>query len=133
MQPSIFILGPAIENVFERGSLGVAVVQVAGRRSVSFQDVPTKPGGNVFVKLNPPLNPGDVLPLNVYAFFVQPVSAVPAPAERTADWFLKSGAPSGSIHVGAADADGLMSINVTGVKPSLDPYFVQVILEYAGG
>lgn len=132
MQPSIFVLGPSLDHVIEPGLSGIAVVQVAGKRGVTFQDPPTKPGGKVLLKLSPFLNPGDVSPLNVYAFFVQPVESVPAPADRTPEWFLKSGAPSGSIHVGAADADGLISLTVAGVKPSLSPYFVQTVLEYPG-
>src|SRR4051812_47915748 len=110
--PPVFILGPSLDNVIEPGVSGIAVAQVAGRRGVVFGDPPTKPGGNVFLRLTPPLNPGDVLPINVYAFFVQPVAAVPAPADRTPDWFFKSGAPSGSIHVGSADADGNLAVVV---------------------
>lgn len=130
MQSTIFILGPSLDNVIEPGLSGIAVVQVAGKRGVVFQDPPTKPGGNVYVKLAPPLNPGDVLPVNVYAFFVQPVASVPLPADRTPDWFFKSGAPSGSIHVGAADSDGSLLVTVAGAKPSLQPYFVQIVNEY---
>lgn len=130
--PTKFLLGPSLDNVIEPGLSGVAVAQVAGLRSVLFDTVPTKPGGQVFVRLQPPLNPGDVMPVNVYAFFVQPVSSVPALADRTTDFFFKSGAPSQSIHSGAADATGLISLTVAGVKPSLNPYFVQIILEYPG-
>jgi hypothetical protein len=129
---SLFILGPSLDHVIEPGLSGIAVVQVAGKRGVAFQAPPTKPGGKVLLKLAPYLNPGDVLPLNIYAFFVQPVESVPALADRTPDWFLKSGAPGGSIHAGAADANGLISLTVSGVKPSLLPYFVQTVLEYPG-
>ena len=91
------------------------------------------PGGTVNLVLQPPLHADDVLPINVYAFFYQPVESVPALADRTADFFFKSGAPSGSIHIGAADADGNLVISVPGVKPSLQPYFVQTVLEFVGG
>lgn len=128
---SVFVLGPSLDYVMEPGLSGIAVVQVAGKRGVVFQSPPTQPGGKVLLKLTPYLNPGDVLPLNIYAFFVQPVSSVPALEGRTPDWFLKSGSPSGSIHVGAADSEGLISLTVAGVKPSLSPYFVQTVLEYA--
>lgn len=130
MSSSFFVLGPSLGNVYERGALDISVAQVAGRRGISFQDIPTKPGGNVCVKLNPPLNPGDTLPLNVYAFFVQPVSSVPVGDGLTTDWFFKSGSPSGSIHVGAADPNGCLVVAVPGVQPSLQPYFVQTVLEY---
>lgn len=130
MTPTKFVLGPFLDNVIDSGLSTIAVAQVAGLRSVKFHDTPTKPGGRVFVKLQPPLNPGDVMPVNVYAFFVQPAESVPAVADRTTDWFFKSGAPSQSIHSGAADSDGLISLTVPGVKPSLQPYFVQIVLEY---
>lgn len=131
MQPTIFVLGPSLNNVFERGSMGIAVAQVAGKRGVSFHSTtPTLPGGIVNIKLNPPLNPGDKLPINVYAFFVQPVESVPLPADLTPDWFFKSGANHGFVPV--TDTADTIPVTVKAVQPSLKPYFVQIVLEYAG-
>lgn len=127
VKASIFVLGPFIENVTEPFPLPV-VATAAGRRQLGLQVPPTTPGGNVHLVLLPPLDPGDVLPLNVYAFFVQLNDGDLIPTDP--DWYFKSGAPSGSIHIGAADADGRFTVAVTGVKPSLQPYFVQTILEF---
>ena len=134
MPPTVFVLGPCLDNVIESGSHTIGVVQVAGRRGVRFQDTPTRPGGNVLLGLAPPLNPGDVKPLNVYAFFVQPVESVPAPADRTPDWFFKSGAPHGfaPLNAGTVGEGDTFTVTVPGVKPSLQPYFVQVVIEYPG-
>lgn len=133
---STFVLGPSLDGVIEPIPATVPDAKVAapGRRQVIFDAPPTSPGGNVHLLLEPPLNPGDVLPLNVYAFFCPPSSNVPPPAERTPAWFFeKSGAPNGSIHVASADEDGKFTITVPGVKPSLEPYFVQTILEFPAG
>jgi hypothetical protein len=129
--PTVFVLGPALDNVIEPfpGAVDTGVI-VPGRRQIQFDTPPTTPGGNVHLKLAPAVNPEDVLPINVYAFFVQPVSSVPAGADRTADWFFKSGAPNSSIHIGAADATGAFTIPVSGVKPSLQPYHVATVLEF---
>ena len=135
MPKSIFILGPSLDNVIEPIPVPTAdptAPSGPGRRQVSFRDPSTAPGGNVNLQILPPLHPDDALPINVYAFFVQPVSGVPAPADRTPDWFFRSGAPNSSLHIGAADADGAFTIGVPGVEPSLDPYFVQVVLEFQG-
>lgn len=128
MPPTVFILGPSLDNVIEPGTHTIGVVQVAGRRGVGFQSPPTRPGGVVLLKLSPPMNPGDVRPLNVYSFFVQPAESVPAAADRTPDWFFKSGAPSGFTPVAADTVD--FEVTVAGVKPSLQPYFVQTVLEF---
>lgn len=131
-KPTVFVLGPFLDNVIEPVPVTVDTVAptVPGRRQISFDDPATVPGGIVNMQLLPPLNPGDVLPINVYVFFVQPVESVPAVADRTPDWFFKSGSPSGSIHIGAADAAGKFSLAAAGVKPSLKPYFVQSVLEF---
>lgn len=130
--PSVFILGPSLENVIEPLTDSVvAVPKEIGRRQITFRDPATAPGGIVNLQVLPPLNPDDALPLNIYCFYVQPAESVPAPADRTPDWFFKSKSPSGSVHVGAADADGAFSITVAGVKPSLQPYFVQTVLEFS--
>jgi hypothetical protein len=131
MPKSVFILGPALDNVIEPVAVEPIVAAEQGRRQVSFRDPATAPGGNVNLQILPPLKPDDLVPINVYAFYVQPADSVPAPADRTPDWFFKSGAPSGSIHVGAADQDGAFTIAVSGVKPSLQPYFVQTVLEFS--
>lgn len=128
---SVMILGPSLENVFEPFPVAVpATASTPGRRQLTFRDPATAPGGKIQLQLLPPVDPADVLPINVYGFFVQPASSVPAPADRTPEWFFKSGAPSASIHIGAADADGNIDLTVSGVQPSLDPYFVQIVIEY---
>ena len=133
-KPSIFVLGPSLDNVIEPFPATVPVTApAAGKRQIGFDPAtPTSPGGIVNLILQPPLDPDDVLPINVYAFFVQPIESVPAIGDRTPNFFFKSGAASGSIHVGAADADGKLVVAVAGVKPSLQPYFVQTILEFTG-
>lgn len=130
MAKTVFVLGPALDSVIEPIAVEPLKKAEKGQRQISFRDPATRPGGNVDLQILPPLNPDDVLPLNVYAFYVQPAESVPAPDKRTPDWFFKSGAPSGSIHVGAADSDGAFTIAVPGVKPSLQPYFVATVLEF---
>ena len=134
-KPSIYVLGPSLDNVIEPVPIvDPTPIAQPGKRQIGFHPTtPTVPGGTVNLVLQPPLHSDDVLPINVYAFFHQPVESVPALADRTADFFFKSGAPSGSIHIGAADADGNLVISVPGVKPSLQPYFVQTVLEFVGG
>lgn len=129
---SVFILGPSLGDVIEPFPVAApTAVETPGRRQISFDTPATIPGGRVQLQLLPPLAPGDVLPLNIYAFFVQPAASVPTDATKTPDWFFKSGAPSGSIHAGAADtATGKFTITVAGVKPSLEPYHVQTVLEF---
>lgn len=129
-KPSIFILGPSLSSVFEPMPDAPTPVALPGRRQVSFRDPATTPGGNVNLQVLPPVAPEDVLPINVYAFFVQPISSVPDAETRTPEWFFASGAASGSIHIGAADANGAFTVTAQGVKPSLDAYFVQIVLEF---
>jgi hypothetical protein len=129
--PSEFVLGPSLDNVIEPIPGAVPVVPaVKGRRQVAFQTPPTLPGGKVFVAFTPAADPADVLPVNVYAFFCQPVASVPPPEQRAPDWFFKNGLASTSIHSQAADANGNLSLTVPGVAPSLQPYFVQIVLEF---
>jgi hypothetical protein len=123
---SVFILGPAIESVTEP-ELGMA--PTPGRRQIAFDDLPTAPGGKVFMKLLPPVQPGDATPIAVYAFYVSPPSSVPAPADRTPEWFFSSGAPNGSTPASMFGPDGTFSIQVPGVKPGV--YLCQSILEFA--
>lgn len=128
---SVMILGPRLTAVFEPFPVPIpAPSGTIGRRQLSFRDPATLPGGIVQLQLLPPVNEGDVVPINAYAFFVQPASSVPDDSIVTPDWFFKSGAPSGSIHLGAADAEGKLDIVVPGVQPSLDPYYVQIVLEF---
>lgn len=123
---SVYVLGPALDNVTEPEP--VTIPATPGRRQIMFADPATAPGGRVNLKLVPPANPADALPINVYAFYLNPPSAVPPAEQRTPDWFFKSGAPNGSVHIGAADADGAFAVQVPGVKPGV--YFVQTILEF---
>lgn len=129
--PSEFVLGPSLDSVIEPvpGAVPVAPA-VKGRRGIVFQSPPTLPGGRVFVAFTPAADPADVLPVNVYAMFCQPVSAVPPPEQRTTDWFFKNALASTSIHSQAADASGNLSLTVPGVVPSLSPYFVQIVMEF---
>lgn len=127
-----FVLGPSLDSVIEPmpGTVPVPTV-VAGRRGVRFQSVPTSPGGRVNVQFLPSQQPSDALPINVYAFFCQPVSNVPPSASRTADWFFKSGAPNSSAQSASRDASDNLAVVVPNVTPSLQPYFVQLVLEYS--
>jgi len=129
---TILVLGPCLDNVIEPFPLAEAGVNLPfiGRRQILFATMPTTPGGNVHLVIQPPLVATDVLPINVYAFFVQPVASIPPVAERTPEWFFKSGSPSASIHIGAALADGSLTLNVPNVKPSLEPHFVQTVFEF---
>jgi hypothetical protein len=129
---TVMILGPFLDNVIEPvpSTIVTGPPAVDGRRQILFDTPPTTPGGNVHLKIQPPLAPTDVLPLTVYAFFVADPTTVPAIADRTTDWFFKSGAVSASIHIEAALPDGSLLLTVNGVTPSLTPYFVQVIFEF---
>lgn len=135
-KPSVFVLGPCLDSVIEPFPVVVddptGVTTSPGRRQITFRDPATVPGGIAQLQILPPVDPADVLPINVYAFFVQPIESVPALADRTPDWFFKSGAPSGSIHIGAAGEDGAFDVTVPGVKPSLAGYFVQIVVEFRG-
>ena len=132
--PSIFVLGPSLSNVIEPIPVVTPVAPIVpGRRTIAFHPTtPTTPGGNVHLQVQPPLTPSDVLPVNVYAFFHQPVAAVPTGTDLVPDWFFKNALVNGSIHIGAADAEGNLTVTVTGVKPSLQPYHVQTVLEFTG-
>lgn len=126
---SVMVLGPSFGNHIEPVTPAPAPV-VPGRRSYSFKAVPTSPGGNVHLSLDPAVAAADALPINVYAFFVQPVSSVPVGEANIPDWYFASGSPNSSIHTGATAADGSLDLTVPNVKPSLQPYHVQVVLEY---
>lgn len=126
-----FVLGPSTQHV-EPEPPAVAPSVGKGRRSVSLHPTtPTSPGGNVHFKIDPAVDPADKIPLNVYAFFVQPLESIPTGAALTCDWFFKSGAPSHSVRGSSADpTTGEGVITVPGVKPSLQPYHVQTVLEF---
>jgi hypothetical protein len=128
--PTVMILGPSFDNHIEPSAPPTTTAPTPGRRQFIFDTPPTSPGGNVHLKLQPAASPSDAMPVNVYAFFVQPVESVPSADQRTADWFFKSGAPNSSIHAAAIAADGTLKLTVPGVKPSLQPYFVQTVLEF---
>jgi hypothetical protein len=128
---SVFVLGPSLDSVYEPFPAAAPAPPTPGRRTIRFQPTPTSPGGRANLLVETAAAPSDQMPINIYVFFHQPISAVPEAAQRTADWFFKSGAPNSSIHVGAIGPDGLFSVAVPGVKPSLDPYFVQSVLEFA--
>lgn len=129
MPETYFVLGPSLE-VTEPFPSEPALAAPPGHRMVRFRDPATTPGGNVHVELEPAASPDDKIPVNIYAFFVQPVSSVPPIESRTPDWFFQSGAPNASNHIGAATESGAIDIAVPGVKPSLQPYLVQLIAEY---
>jgi hypothetical protein len=128
-RPSVFVLGPSLDDVIEPEPVAVPdAPAVPGRRQIVFDTPPPTPGGNVHLRLVPPAHPDDVLPINVYASFVQPVTSVPVPADHTPDWSFKSGAPSSSIHIGAADETG--AFTAARVTPGLRPDFVPNVLEF---
>jgi hypothetical protein len=121
--PNVFVLGPALElyDVPQQ-----AMAAPPGRRMVKFASTPILPGEIVNLDFLPPEGYNDQLPVNIYAFFVSPPDRVPPQAERTTDWFFRSGAPSGSI----SPTNGVAcTIAVPNVSPGLN--FVQVILEFA--
>lgn len=122
---SVFILGPSLE-VTEPEPAAAPSPEMKGRRGIAFDDPPTIPGGKVNLKLLPANDPADVLPTNVYAFFVTPPSLVPAVADRTYDWFFKSPHPNGSTPT--AHVTDAFQVSVTGVVPGV--HHVQTILEY---
>lgn len=127
--PTVMILGPSIQHTEPMPGVTPAADAFKGRRRVSFGATATEPGAKVNLKLEAATDPADLMPINVYAFFVQPADSVPAGS--TPDWFFKSGAPNASIHVSSADPNGLFSVIVPGVASSLAPYLVQTVIEYS--
>lgn len=125
------VLGPSLSNVFEPIPGMGPPPPVAGRRGIQFQASATTPGGRVNVQFLPAVLPNDALPLNVYAFFVQPVSSVPVGAALAPAWFFSSGAPSSSAQSASRDPNDNLTVVVPNVAPSLQPYFVQTVLEYS--
>lgn len=129
--PSVMVLGPSFDNHIEPTPPPTTTGTAPGRRQFQFQPTPTTPGGNVHLQVLPAANPNDSMPVNIYAFFVTPVSTVPPADQRTPDWFFKSGAANASVHSATIDKDGKVTIKVPGVKPSTQPYFVQTIMEHS--
>jgi hypothetical protein len=112
MQPTIFVFGPSLTTYT------VAAAAPVG-------DPAIVPGEIVNLVFTPAASPADALPVNAYAFFVPEATALPTGDALTPDWFFKSGAVSGSIHV---VNDGPVAIPVSGVPAGV--YFVQTILEF---
>lgn len=125
---SVFLLGPSIDNVMETTP---QAPPPPGRQGIGLASPSWAPGGKLFFKVLPKVNPADTEPLNIYAFYV-PQDQAPAVADRTTNYFFGlTGVPTASVHAATADADGNLSLNVPGVQPSLTPYLVQSIIEYA--
>lgn len=122
--PTVFELGPCIASI---DISAVVPVPVVGKVGITFGTPATLPDGTVNVVLGTAANPGDVLPVNLYAFFV-PVAAVPVPPAPAPDanFFFASGAPVSSVPVVAGKTD--YAIAVAGVPPGF--HYLQTILEY---
>lgn len=133
--PTTFALGPTYDGHIEPFPPGTepGPAPTPGRRQIQFHpSQPTSPGGVANLMFTTAISTADILPINVYVFFV-PLKQAPAPADRTPDWYFKSGFPNNSIHSGAADANGMFAVKVANVQPSLDPYHVATILEFPAG
>lgn len=122
-----YILGPSIAKVTEPEPAPA----MPGRVGIEFHSTPTEPGGKVHVKLSVAVAATDKRPNFVHAIYVNPPETVPVGPGKTAAWFMASASPKSSVAVPQppADASGVMSIVVPGVKPGV--HFVQTILEYA--
>lgn len=120
-----YVLGPSIASVIEPEAEPAIM---AGRIGIDFGPTPTESGGKVNVVLKAPSSPTDKRPDHIHAVYVSPPENVPA--ERTADWFMQSSYPRGSVAVPPppADASGVLAIQVAGVKPGV--HYVQTILEF---
>jgi len=103
---------------------------MAGRRTVSFGTPPTTIGGFVHLKFDPDPDPTDLVPINIYAFFVTPPETVPATGILTAEWFF-------AAHPGATKVSGTwpvvdtslpITIAVAGVVPGA--HHLQVVYEF---
>lgn len=129
---TVYVLGPAIESVVEpEPEVEPVAPAMVGRIGIKFTDAdPTKPGGIVNIQLLAAVNPTDIRPTHVHAIYVNPPESVPAADTRTAEWFMSSGQPLGTIPIPPppADASMVFTINVPGVKPGI--HFVQTVMEY---
>jgi hypothetical protein len=123
VMPTVFVLGPSLETVIEPEPVPKAV---PGRVGIRFDEPATEPGGKVKIVLEPRQKSDDVLPLNVYAFYVNPPSSVPPAPERTPEWFFASGAPNGSVDTSHGPEKAIIA--VPNVLPGA--YHVQTVLEY---
>jgi hypothetical protein len=126
---NIFVLGVSIHHL-EPLPPPASVPAVAGRRVVSFGTPATAPGGFVNVVIDPATTLGDIAPINVWAAFVPLALVPPTP---TVEFFFDPANVYGSAPGSAADAYGNLSLQIAGVKPSLDVYLCQLILEYPKG
>jgi hypothetical protein len=122
-----YVLGPSIASVIEPEP---GPAPTPGRVGIEFYDTPTEPGGKVNVRLSQSSNPTDQRPAFIHAVYVNPPDSVPSGDARTAEWFVQSPHPKAHVAVPQppADAGGVMTIVVPGVKPGI--HFVQTILEY---
>lgn len=126
---SVFLLGPSLDDVIEpMPEVTVPGAVTPGRRRIAFAQPPTAPGGNVNLTFLPPVAPGDAMPVNVYAFFCQPVQNVPAIDQRTPDWFFKNADAHGFTPI---KDESPFTVTAQGVRPSLQPYSVQAVLEFS--
>lgn len=121
--PSRFVLGPAIQ-VSEPAAAPPAQPP---SQDAQIEIVGTQPGGRVTINLLPHDTTVNH-PLNVYAFYVNPPSKVPAADQLTPDWFFSSGAPVGSVATKNL-GPGRFDILVANVQPGAN--HVQTILEFA--
>lgn len=134
------VLGPSFDNHIEAvGGAQAVLPPTPGRRGIAFHpNRPSSPGGNAHLVLQPASGPNDALPVNVHAFFVQPLSEVPPLAQRTPDWFFSGGGQNKAVkahgfipfHAGTTDEGGNFTVTAPGVTPSLQPYLIQTVLEY---
>lgn len=125
---SVFVLGPFLDDVIEpMPQVTVPGAVTPGRRRITFAEPPTAPGGNVNLTFLQADAPADAMPVNVYAFFCQPVQSVPALDQRTPDWFFKNADAHGFTPI---KDESRFTVTAQGVRPSLQPYFVQAVLVF---
>jgi hypothetical protein len=130
---SVYVLGPAIESVTEpEPDVAPTPPEMVGRIGIKFDDgKPTEPGGVVNFQLLASTVPSDLRPEHVHAVYTNPPDKVPTDGQRTAEWFMNSGSPRGSLAIPQppADATGTFSIKVAGVTAGI--WHVQTIMEYS--
>jgi hypothetical protein len=130
---NVFVLGPSIAVTEPTPGAPVAADVMAGRRRVVFDDPPTRVGGQVNLKFISG-TPEDVPPINLYAFYVQPPTAVPPPSDLSPDWFFASQngvtKSNGSVPISSPGPTDAVTIQVPNVVPGA--HHVQVIYEFKG-
>lgn len=124
---SVFVLGPWVEAT--EPFPVTPPPSLVGRKQVVFGKPATVPGGIVNVTVLAGKET-DVMPTNIYAFYAQPIADIPSEKDLTPDFFFKGGYPSGSMHTSGLPENGRLTIKVPNVRPSLDPYRVQLVLEF---